>query len=39
MRSALALPVLGAALVTAGAFLARTFGRVPLLERIRARGF
>jgi hypothetical protein len=39
MRNVLALPVLGAALVTAGALAARAFRRGGLLERIRARGF
>jgi hypothetical protein len=39
MRTALTLPVLGAALVTAGALVARSLRRVALLERLRARGF
>ncbi len=39
MRTAFALPFIGAALVTAGAFYARAVLRPALLERIRSRGF
>lgn len=39
MRTPYALPFLGAALVTAGAFYARALLRPALLERLRSRGF
>jgi hypothetical protein len=39
MRTALALPFLGAALMTAGALFARARLRPALLDRIRSRGY